>query len=34
METEEGNIAFGLVNEVIKQIRIEERKMEINKDFV
>ena len=34
METEEGNKAFGLVNEVIKQMRIEERKMEIDKDFV
>lgn len=34
METEEGNKAFGLVNEVIKQMIIAERKMEIDKDFV
>ena len=34
METEEGNKAFGLVNEVIKQMKMTERKNEINKDFV
>lgn len=34
METEEGNKAFGLVNEIIKQMRMAERKIEIEKDFV
>lgn len=34
IETKEGNKAFGLVNEVIKQMRIAERKIEIDKDFV
>lgn len=34
METEEGNKAFGLVNEVIKQMKMTERKNEIDKDFV
>ena len=34
METEEGNKAFGLVNEVIKQMKMIERKNEIDKDFV
>lgn len=34
METEEGNKAFGVVNKVIKELKIQLKLQEIDKDFI